>query len=71
MARLAPFECELGRTALLLMSAVDEDGGVRPEALVNVAAHLPPWVRLPRRDWRRLREALREEWASAHPLMGL
>jgi hypothetical protein len=71
IARLGPFERDLGRAAQLLLRAVDADGGVRPEALADASDHLPSWVRLPRGDWRRLREALRQEWASAHPLMGL
>jgi hypothetical protein len=71
LVRLHPVDRELCEAAILLIGAVDDDGRVRPGALANVVARVPSWVSPPRGDWRRLREGLRQERASAHPLMGL
>ena len=66
-----PVEYELGDAAIGLLRAVDDDGVVRADALAVPSRHLPAWLHAPTGDWRGLRDALREEWASAHALMGL
>jgi len=71
MARLHPFEYELGDAAIGLLRCVDEDGSFRADALDRVAPSLPVWLHAPAGDWRGLRDVLRREWASAHALMGL
>jgi hypothetical protein len=71
LARLHPVERDLGRAAIGLLCAVDDGGEVRPGGLIGAVTHLPSWIGVPCGDWRRLREALHAEWASAHPLMGL
>lgn len=71
VVRTTPFEYELGDAAVRLLRAVADDGTVSAAALEDVAGQLPQWLHAPRDDWGALRDALRDEWASAHALAGL
>jgi hypothetical protein len=71
VVRTTPFEYELGDAAVRLLQAIGDDGTVSAAALEDVSRQLPGWLHAPRDDWRALRHALHEEWASAHALAGL